>query len=247
MPNIFLDAVSLRWTVCNGVLLCILLILARFFSGAGPKRDALRANWRKRAIFGESWLLWITLWSCATLNSALFVLAFRSNGFNKSLWNALWILTPFGIAIYGVSFFGLKKGFHFLFDSKHGQSAQLKDEKGDFGPHYGRYSDLARLLITISAAVIAFLVNTLANEKEPAPEIMQAIKTTAPIVVGFFGSSIALLILFLAVMAKSYEDYCHSETHSTYHRWIYAATISTGATGLVMFATGVVWLANGLF
>jgi hypothetical protein len=169
------------------------------------------------------------------------------DGFNHSIWHALIILAIPGLIVYLCSFFSLKKGHFYFFDPRHNDAENLCKEGGTFEPHSQRYNDLAKLLITLSTAVIAFLVNTLANEKPPQPQIITAIQSVAPIVVGFFGCSICFLILFLALQAVWYEQYCHRLAHNSYLRWKYALCNFLGWTGLLSFGVGVIWLAQNLF
>jgi hypothetical protein len=175
------------------------------------------------------------------------MLCFNFMGFNHSIWHALWVLALPCTGVYFCAFFSLKKGHFYFFDPKHNVDVKLQKEGGEFEPHSNRFNDLAKLLIALSAGVIAFLVNTLANEKEPPSRILIAIESTAPIVVGFFGASMAFLILFMSLQAVWYEQYCHSPSHSTYVRWKYAVCTSLGWTGLLAFAIGITWFAQNLF
>jgi hypothetical protein len=140
-----------------------------------------------------------------------------------------------------------KDGYYYFFDAKHNDSQKLKSENGDFGPHSQRYNDVAKLIVALSAGVIAFLVNTLANASVQQSDIVKATRAMAPIIVGFFGFSIALLILFMALQAYWYEEYCHTDNHSSYNRWKYATCVTLGWTGMLSFAVGVIWLAANLF
>jgi hypothetical protein len=166
--------------------------------------------------------------------------------FNSSIWHAFVVLLPIGGAVYLRVFFSLKKGHWYLFDPQHNTDQKLKDA-GDFEPHARRYQDLAKLAITLSAGVIAFLINILANDKVPASAFVEKVESVAPIVVGFFGSCIALLILFMVFQAVHYEEYCHSPDHDTYKRWKYALNVSLGWAGLFSFVLGFAWLARNLF
>src|SRR5689334_15365808 len=105
--------------------------------------------------------------------------------FNSSIWNALWVLSPLGIAVFFVCFFSLEKGSHYFFDPKHNVDKRLKDELGDYEPHSNRYQELAKLAITLSAAAIAFLINIVASEKPVLPAFSQRVQLVAPIVCGF--------------------------------------------------------------
>jgi hypothetical protein len=108
-----------------------------------------------------------------------------------------------------------------------------------------RYADLAKLVITLSGAVTAFLINLLASEKR-CP-FVDKLDSSGHAVIGFFGSSMALLILFLASMTYWYEQYCCSKEFESYVRWKYALVITSGVMGLVAFVLGIGWLSAILF
>jgi hypothetical protein len=170
-------------------------------------------------------------------------------GFNHSVWHALWIL-PLSGAVYIGAFFSLADGYYF-FDAKHNPGPPNDEsafrDAGDFGPHSQRYQDLAKLLIALSAGVIAFLINTLAGEKTPVAPIVSKIEWSSPIIVGFFGLAIGSLIAFMASQTYWYEAYCQSLKHDTYTRWKYASCITFGVTGLSVFVIGFLWLAVCIF
>ncbi len=198
----------------------------------------------------QHWLFWLAVWSFATTNSTLFAITFRSRSFNDSLWDTLFVLGPLGAGVFLVAFRSIvhaKEGYYYFFDPKHSNSQILQREGGEFGPHSKRYRDLAKLIVALSGGVIAFLVNTLANAGKPTTEIVRAIRITAPIVVGFFGFAIAFLVLFMALQAYWYEEYCSCEKHDSYNRWKYAICVTLGWTGLFSFGVGVFWLAANLF
>jgi hypothetical protein len=166
--------------------------------------------------------------------------------FNRSIWHALWVLSPIGVVVFLRVFFSLKKGCFYFFDPKHNIDQKLKDA-GDFEPHSKRYQDLAKLAITLSAGAIAFLISVLANDKSSSSAFVQRVAAVAPIVVGYFAGCIALLIGFMLAQALCYEAYCHAPNHDTYKRWKYALNISLGWTGLVSFVLGFAWLAHNVF
>ena len=89
-----------------------------------------------------------------------------------------------------------------FFDPKHNVDPRLKDA-GDYEPHSKRYQELAKLAITLSAAAIAFLISIVASDKPVAPAFALKVQLVAPIVCGFFGSSIALLVLFMVLQSVS--------------------------------------------
>ena len=154
---------------------------------------------------------------------------------------------PLGVIVYALSFFSLKKGHWYFFDPKHNTDQRLKDEGGDFEPHAKRYQDLAKLAITLSAGAIAFLINFLASDKADGSAFARKVQLVAPIECGFFGLSIALLVLFMVCQSYLYEAYCHSAEHDTYTRTKYALSLTLGWTGLLSFILGFGWLARNVF
>jgi hypothetical protein len=139
-----------------------------------------------------------------------------------------------------------KKDHHYYFDPKHNAGPSFRD-RGDFEPHARRYQDLAKFTVTLSAAAIAFLINVLATGKQPTSLMISKIEWSAPIVVGFFGFSIANLIGFILSQTIWYEEYCHSASHNSYVRWKYAVSQSLGWSGLLAFILGFGWLARNIF
>ena len=169
------------------------------------------------------------------------------DGFNRSIWHALWVTLPTSLIVYLVMFFSItKKDHHYYFDPKHNTNPPVKDAS-DFEPHSKRYQDLAKFTITLSVAVIAFLINILANEKQPISPMISKIEGSAPIVVGFFGFAVANLIGFMLSQTVWYEEYCHSANHDSYVRWKYAISQSLGWSGLIAFIVGFGWLARNMF
>ena len=166
------------------------------------------------------------------------------SGFNRSAWHALWVLVPVSGLIYRHFWRAMKGNDYYYFSPKH---FTKQEADGDFAQHSQRYQDLARLIITLSAGAVAFLVNTLANEKEPIPTVTKKIEWSAPIVVGFFGSSIGLLIVFIGVQTLWYEQYCHRPKHDSYVPWKYAMSNALGVSGLLAFILGFIWLAANVF
>ena len=169
--------------------------------------------------------------------------------FNSSVWNAFVVLSPFGVGMFGfviVKAWRYKDWDHF-FDPKHNTDPQLKLEGGDFSQHWSHYEGLAKLAITLSAGALAFLINAIANGRPPASQFVQRLTDVSPIVVGFFGASILLLILFLLWIAYCYEAYCHNTSHECYSAWKYAVTVSLGVMGFISFVCGFGWLGVNLF
>jgi len=165
------------------------------------------------------------------------------NNFSGSIWHAVLVLLPLWITVFFIARSSLKKGHFYFFDPKHGQGL---NDAGDFEPHCKRYQDIAKLTITLSAAAIAFLISIQISDKSPSTFAQKVVHVT-PIVVGFFGTCIALMITFMVLQTYWYEQYSHSSTHSTYVRWKYALIVSFGWTGLLAFVLGFAWLAHNLF
>jgi hypothetical protein len=167
-------------------------------------------------------------------------------GFNQSIWHSAEVLLPIACVVFLSAFLSLKKGSWYFFDPQHNTDPKLKDG-GDFGPHSSRYQDLAKLAITLSAGAVAFLITILATDKCPLPTFVQKVEAVAPIVAGYFGLTIALLLGFMIAQTVCYEQYCHSPNHDTYNRWKYALNMSLGWTGFISFVLGFGWLACNLF
>jgi hypothetical protein len=165
-------------------------------------------------------------------------------GFNRSVWHAFWLL-PVSCLIYFVALWSVREHPSYAFDAKYKKDPPV--DAGDFEPHSRRYQDLAKLVITLSTGVVAFLINSLANEKLPISPIVSKIEWSAPVIVGFFGLSIASLIGFMVSQTFWYEEYCHSTNRNSYLRWKYAACASLGWNGLLAFILGVGWLAASIF
>lgn len=170
-------------------------------------------------------------------------------GFNHSVWNALWVLLPIGVAatLYvGISA-TVRRQFFYFFDAKHNTHPALKSENGDFKSHSKRYCEIATLVIALSSGAVAFLIGTWANLKAPPTSFDEKLVNVTPIVVGFFGAAVALCILFMVLQAVWYEQYCHSPSHDSYRAWKYAICKVCGYTGFLSFVLGFVWLGANLF
>lgn len=169
--------------------------------------------------------------------------------FNHHLWSAGIVLVPFLLAafLYVLSQFRGRADWYHLFDSRHIDDHVLRAEGGTFETHWSHYEGIAKLSITLSAGAIAFMINALVNDATAKSNVGQRLLDVAPIVIGLFGSSIFLLVCFLAWMAYWYEDYCHQSRHDSYRAWKYATTISLGLNGFLAFIFAFVWLGVNLF
>jgi len=167
----------------------------------------------------------------------------------NSIWGGLSILAATFVSTAAIAYWNVSRGgaHHYFFDPKHNLHPSLKQEGGDFGQHAGRYQDLSKFAITISAAAIAFLVNTLINNQLASSPFGAKVAAIAPIACVFFSGSILCLILFVFLQTYFYEEYCHSPDHSSYTPLKYAISSSFGITGLIAFVIGFARLGIHLF
>jgi hypothetical protein len=86
-------------------------------------------------------------------------------------------------------------------------------------------------------------VNTKESENQAAHRLIDV----CPIVVGIFGCSIAFIVIFSALQAVWYEQYCHSPHHDSYRAWKYDLCTGLGIDGCIAFLAGFGWLAANLF
>lgn len=184
-------------------------------------------------------------------------------GFNHSTWNALVALTPvWGFVAAKTIYSAVKQSdVYYYFDAKHylageitithkGQRRREDTKPGDeisFKEHSARYQDLGKLIITLSAGAIAFLVNTLVNQKAPTSQAALRLIDVCPIVVGLFGCSIAFIVIFFGLQAIWYEQYSYSANHDSYSAWKYELSSGLGLGGGIAFLAGFGWLAANLF
>jgi hypothetical protein len=185
-------------------------------------------------------------------------------GFNHSAWNSLVALTPIWVPVVGMTVYSFiwRKEIYYHFDSKYYLARRPKlasgQEKGaeridkpsdemSFKDHSVRYSDLGKLIVTLSAGAIAFLVNALVNAKASDNQAAHRLVDVCPIVVGIFGCSIAFIVIFSALQAFWYEEYCYRPNHDSYKAWKYALCTGLGVDGGLAFLIGFGWLAANLF
>src|SRR5256885_2168842 len=85
---------------------------------------------------------------------------------------------------------------------------------GEFEPHAKRYQELAKLVLTLATASIAFLVNFLVNispDQKNRYLYSVRLETGAPSVIACLCVSVASVLLFLLFENLFYEDYAHSK------------------------------------
>jgi len=133
----------------------------------------------------------------------------------------------------------------------------VRGEFGAFEPHAKRYQDLAKLVLTLATASIAFLVNFLVNlnaDLKTRSSYSLRLEATSPWVIAFLCLSAMSLLLFLLFENLFYEDYVHSrytrqpcDSKETYSGARYALNLTFGWTGLLWFFIAYVVLAYKLF
>lgn len=182
-------------------------------------------------------------------------------GFNHSVWNVLIALTPVWLLVVVKPIHSAikRKDVIYHFDPKYylagettvthlsGRGSARAGDEASFKDHSARYQDLGKLIVTLSAGAIAFLVNTLVNQKESMNQATHRVIDVCPIVVGFFGCSIAFIVIFSGLQANWYEEYCNSPLHDSYSAWKYDLSTGLGLGGAFAFLAGFGWLAANLF
>jgi hypothetical protein len=129
-----------------------------------------------------------------------------------------------------------------------GPSAK-KTVPGGFEPHLQRYQDLAKLLLTLAAATIAFLVNFLTNISGEGKRNTYSLRleNVCPSSIALLGLSAACAIGFLLSENYAYETYCHAQTRDTYTPGWYALNLTLGFAGFGFFLAAYTWLALRIF
>jgi hypothetical protein len=129
------------------------------------------------------------------------------------------------------------------------------DTPGSFEPHIKRYLDLARLVLTLAAASIAFLFNLAVTRTSPIPISREYLLTVPPRAALYLCATVVFLLLFMTLLTSFYEKYSHfhylppnhPESQSgQYKRWKYALVNACGYTGLFLFFVAYLRLALSL-
>jgi hypothetical protein len=120
---------------------------------------------------------------------------------------------------------------------------------GGFEPHLRRYQDLAKLLLTLGAATIAFLVNFLTSIPVDGKRSIYSIRLekACPSSIALLGLSAACAIIFLLSENYAYETYCHDAQRDTYTPAWYAVNSALGFSGFGFFLFAYAWLAFRIF
>ncbi len=116
---------------------------------------------------------------------------------------------------------------------------------GGFETHIQRYQDLAKLLLTLAAGTVAFLVNFLAGIPIDGKRSVYSLRLehACPSSIILLGLSGACAILFLLSENYAYETYCHDEKRDTYTPAWYGFNLALGFSGFIFFLLAYAWLA----
>jgi hypothetical protein len=130
--------------------------------------------------------------------------------------------------------------------------------KGEFESHAERYQSLAKLMLTLSSASAAFLVNFLVtlDPTKPRTRYSYRLEQITPAAITLLGLSAASCIGFMLFQNLFYEDYVHSrfpnegvQPRETYTGARYALNLAFAGAGFVYFLSGcgivAVWLFLG--
>jgi hypothetical protein len=121
---------------------------------------------------------------------------------------------------------------------------------GAFEPRAKRYQEIAKLVLTLSTASIAFIVNFLVGlpaDIRTRGRYSIAIEAASPLAITFLCVSVLSALLFLLSLSSAYERYSHSPDKDTYGGNWYALNYTLGYPGLLWFFFAYAWLAHGLF
>lgn len=123
--------------------------------------------------------------------------------------------------------------------------------RGEFESHAERYQSLAKLMLTLSSACAAFLVNFLVtlDPTKPRTRYSYRLEEATPVAITLLGLSAASCIGYILFQNLFYEDYVHSkfpregvQPRGTYTGARYALNLTFAGAGFVYFlsACGIV-------
>ncbi len=128
---------------------------------------------------------------------------------------------------------------------------------GEFEKHAERYQSLARLMLTLSSASVAFLINFLVNVAPDAKNrnsYSLKLESASPRTIALLCLSATCALGFLLCQNLFYEDYVHSKysenparSRETYTGARYALTLTLAGAGLAFFFFAFMFLAFWLF
>jgi len=128
-----------------------------------------------------------------------------------------------------------------------------------FEEHLKRYQSLFQLIVTLSTATVAFLVNLLIGISDDKPRNIYShrLEAACPFTVLVLGASVIFALLFIIfenLAYEAYSEYLQTRNRSTnttrqspYSRRWYAANLSFGYTSLLLFLWAYGFLAFRLF
>jgi hypothetical protein len=124
-----------------------------------------------------------------------------------------------------------------------------KTVQGGFEAHLQRYQESAKLLLTLSTATIAFLVNSLAGIDPDKKRSLYSIRLekACPSSIALLGLSAVCSITFLLSENYAYETYCHDPQRNTYTPGWYALNTALGFYSFFLFLAAYGWLAIRIF
>jgi hypothetical protein len=166
----------------------------------------------------------------------------------------VWVLCVLGS--FSLSWFCFRRDFrnrypgaNVALDPVEADPSTKKAVPGGFEPHMRRYQDLAKLLLTLAAATIAFLVNFLAGIPVGGKRNVYSLglEKACPCSIALLGLSAICAILFLLSENYAYETYCHDPMRDTYKPSWYAFNLSLAFWGFVSFFLAYAWLALRVF
>lgn len=135
----------------------------------------------------------------------------------------LWALCPLGlITLLWLYFFRSFKarfpGSNVAMDPVEAAPSAKQFPTGGFEPHLQRYQDLAKLILTLAAATIAFLVNFLTNLPTDGKRNSYSLKLerACDSSIALLGMSAVCAIIFILSANYAYETYCHDAERNTY-------------------------------
>ena len=127
--------------------------------------------------------------------------------------------------------------------------------KGEFESHAKRYASLANLLLTLSSASAAFLINFLVtlDPTKPRTQYSYRLEQATPAAITLLGLSAASCIGFMLFQNLFYEEYVHSKfpregvrPRETYTGARYALNLTFAGAGFVYFLLAYVIVAAWL-
>jgi hypothetical protein len=162
------------------------------------------------------------------------------------LWALAVAAVPLLIGIYSCRSF--KRRFpdsNVSFDPVEAAPSAKKIVSGGFETHIQRYQDLAKLLLTLAAATIAFLVNFLTSVPVDGKRSVYSLRLekVCPSAIVLLGACAVCAILFLLSENYAYETYCHDERRDSYTPEWYGFNLGVGFSGFLFFLAAYAWLA----